>query len=65
MKDATVKDRIQNCQSCNAEIIFMITKNNKFIPVDYKEEFLEHSEFNPELGHITHFATCPNAEKQL
>lgn len=60
MKKATVQDRIQECQTCKAKILFMLTKNNKFIPINYKEEFLNDSEFNI-YKHITHFATCPNA----
>lgn len=52
------------CRSCGAIIVWMKTKSGKNMPVDYSsvppdDPFV----FDPERGHISHFATCPNANK--
>ena len=49
------------CKKCNAEIIFLKTKNNKFQPVDFKPEIKETDIFDSKI-HISHFATCPFAD---
>ncbi|MCK5061742.1 hypothetical protein KAR28_04275 [Candidatus Parcubacteria bacterium] len=41
------------CRSCNAEIRFGLTDNNKFIPIEEVEEGVYQS----------HFASCPDATK--
>lgn len=60
------------CSSCDEEIIWMWTVNDKRIPVDadsVEEDETEyapghHGEplFDPEL-HVTHFRTCPDANQ--
>jgi len=62
------------CKACGERIIFLITKNKKWIPVDMdsiSEEDISYmasrNEDDPLLEfkygeHITHFTTCPNAD---
>lgn len=55
--------RTTECQSCQAEIIFLKTGKGKSIPVD-AESVTEGDElFEPRAGHVSHFATCPDADK--
>lgn len=65
------------CKSCGAKIIWIQTRRNKWIPVDYEPVFAKGGEKNvfrndgkmyrsaPEGAevYITHFATCPNAKE--
>jgi len=51
------------CKSCGALILWMKTKFEKWIPVDFDEKFLNHGQFDPDIGHVPHFATCPNARE--
>jgi len=52
------------CRSCGAIIVWLKTKSGKSMPVNY-ETFNtgDSGVFSPENGHISHFATCPNADK--
>lgn len=54
--------RTTKCHSCNAPIIFLPTKLNKMIPVNAEtvrnQDVLFDSKF-----HVSHFATCPAAER--
>ena len=56
---------MKNCRSCGREIVFMRTSAGKIIPVDadsVAEEETADAIF--EYGrHISHFATCPDANK--
>ena len=51
------------CRSCDAPIVWVKTQAGKNMPVDAtsfdREDGLV---FNPDK-HISHFATCPNADK--
>ena len=57
------------CRSCGAPIIWMVTEQGKKIPVDpddVDEIDLEYEEGTPIFDpstHISHFATCPDANK--
>ncbi len=62
--------KLQQCKKCDADIVFLKTKNNKAIPVDY--DSLTHEDMtNLAFGdvvfrfgeHVSHFATCPDAKK--
>lgn len=62
--------KVQQCKKCNADIVFLKTKNDKAIPVDY--DTLTHEDMtNMSSGdvlfrfgeHISHFVTCPEAKK--
>jgi hypothetical protein len=53
------------CRSCQAEVVWLKTRNGKNVPVDVTSfdpvEFeLDPPEFDPKL-HVAHFATCPQA----
>lgn len=62
MIETTKESRCRSCKSCSAAIIWMKTKNDKTIPVDY--ESVDGMELIFEPGkHVAHFATCPNANK--
>ena len=52
------------CKSCGAAIVWVKTKGGKNMPVD-ADTFKagDPSVFMPEIGHQSHFATCPNADK--
>ena len=53
-----------NCRSCGAEIVWLKTKQEHSMPVDY-DTFTQGDErlFDSKKGHISHFATCPNADE--
>jgi len=51
-----------NCRSCNKEIVFLKTDKGKLIPVD-KETVDSIDEYFDGERHITHFRTCPEANK--
>jgi hypothetical protein len=54
--------RITRCSSCRAMIIWLPhVRTRKNHPVDADTVRPEHWDFDPDLGHISHFATCPNA----
>lgn len=61
---------IARCRSCDESIVWMVTSNNKNMPVDadsIDESELEYHNstpcFDASFGHISHFATCPNADQ--
>jgi hypothetical protein len=59
------------CRSCGAYIVWLKTKAGKNMPVDadslddvdLEAEAGEMPLFDPSAGHISHFATCPNADQ--
>jgi len=54
--------RIDRCGSCQAPIIWLLTKNLRPMPVNAETVKPEESRFDPER-HSSHFATCPNAKQ--
>jgi hypothetical protein len=53
--------RIKRCKSCNAKIIWMLTKNLKHIPID--ADTVEAGDTQLDLSkHKSHFATCRYAD---
>lgn len=63
---------IKKCASCGARIVWMLTSARRRMPIDADTvEFDELTTdeatclplFDAELGHVSHFATCPNASK--
>ena len=58
------------CKSCKAHIVYLKTNSDKHIPVNYDTLTLDERAnlqtlqvfFNPD-HHISHFATCPDANK--
>ena len=55
--------QLTKCRSCQAGIVWVKTASGKNMPVD-ADSWVQGQPhlFNPELGHISHFATCPNAD---
>lgn len=53
--------RIKRCSSCNAKVIWFKTEAGRWMPVDADTVEPEDEEFEPPR-HISHFATCPNAD---
>ena len=53
------------CRSCGAEIVWLQTNSGKRIPVDAETCPDGEAErlYQPEHGHVSHFATCPQAGK--
>ena len=57
------------CRSCGAYIVFLKTKSGSNMPVDadsLDDTEMEGGEkplFDASAGHVSHFATCPNADK--
>ncbi len=54
--------RTVNCRTCGAPIIWLKTKTGKSMPVDAGTVKRPVSIYDPELGHMTHFGTCPQAK---
>jgi hypothetical protein len=52
--------RIRRCSSCNAKIIWFKTEAGRWTPVNADTVEAGDEEFDPPR-HVTHFATCPNA----
>jgi len=63
------------CKACNEQIVFCITKNQKWIPVDFDSlsemdiAGLKDGTYNQDNPlpfrygkHIAHFTTCPDAD---
>lgn len=57
MKPGTVTQ----CRSsnCNAVVTMVLTGSKKLMPIDGEHQGIEF--FDPALGHISHFRTCPDA----
>lgn len=64
---------IVKCRSCGADIIWLMTKNAKRMPVNAGPEVVEHESaipgrnptppiFDPKV-HKSHFGTCPEAKR--
>ncbi len=52
--------KIAVCRKCGEHILWVKTRKGKNMPIDYKPEFENDTEFK--YGrHICHFSTCPNA----
>ena len=54
--------KIVECKSCGADMVWLITKNGKRIPVDADTVVAGEEIFDPD-SMTTHFETCPDAKK--
>jgi hypothetical protein len=56
--------QLTRCRSCQRGIVWLKTESGKNMPVD-ADTFTQGQPhvFNADLGHISHFATCPNADE--
>lgn len=50
------------CKSCDEYIVFLEKENGGFMPVD-ADSVNETDEFFDPVVHISHFATCPKADR--
>jgi len=50
------------CRSCDQYIVFLPTASDKTMPVDAESVAEGDEEFNPKV-HVSHFSTCPEADK--
>lgn len=55
--------KVAKCRSCGEYIVWVKTQAGNNMPVD-ADSFTEGDElvYDAEAGHISHFATCPNAD---
>lgn len=51
---------VTQCKSCGADIVWLVTKNNKMIPID-ADTVVEGEEIFDSDTMTTHFETCPDA----
>jgi hypothetical protein len=60
---------IRSCSSCGAPIIWFVTKNLAHHPVDAASVNADDTTLDlqtkkhPQGKHVSHFATCPNADQ--
>ena len=50
------------CHSCHAPIVWLTTRAGKHMPVDAAGVLADDRQFDS-TRHISHFATCPNANQ--
>jgi len=55
--------KIKNCRSCQAPIIFLKTKSDKWMPVDADTVDMDVECLFDKDVHSSHFDTCANAAK--
>ncbi len=61
---ATMEKTMAECKSCGAIIVWLRTKQGHNMPVDYHTfNTGDPGIFDLKRGHISHFATCPNASR--
>lgn len=49
------------CRTCGAEIVWLKTGAGKNMPTDAETVTRGDTQFEEAAGHISHFATCPQA----
>ena len=52
----------RHCKTCQAPIIWLTTAQGKTMPVDANSVTPGERVFDVQAGHISHFATCPQAD---
>jgi hypothetical protein len=51
------------CRGCGAAILFVRTEKGRFMPINYKLEFVNDINYNT-INHRSHFADCPSKNKK-
>ena len=51
------------CKSCNKEIVWLKTKNGKYMPVNADTIQGKETIYDYVKGHISHFSTCEDADQ--
>lgn len=59
---STPDTRIRSCNSCSAAIIWLVTSTGRKMPTNPEGVTAQDWYFDPKR-HVSHFATCPNANK--
>lgn len=54
--------KVSNCRSCDAQIVWMKTESGRNMPVDVDSVSEGDEVFDPS-EHVSHFSTCPDADK--
>jgi hypothetical protein len=54
---------MSTCQACGASIIWIVTKGGKRMPCNAQRTVIITPAGETVSGHISHFATCPNADE--
>jgi len=54
---------VGKCRSCAAAIVWMPTAKGKTMPVDAETVNRGDEMYDASKGHVSHFATCPNAKE--
>lgn len=54
--------QVTSCRSCGAPIVWLATAAGKRIPADAETVTAGDTQFEKAAGHISHFATCPEAK---
>lgn len=54
--------QVRQCSSCQADIVWLMTEKGKRMPVNAATVKAGDYLFEPDGAHISHFATCPNAQ---
>jgi hypothetical protein len=57
-----VSSQYGTCRSCSAPIYWVKTRAGKNMPVDADTATRGDTQFDPQAGHISHYATCPQAK---
>lgn len=53
---------VKQCRACEADIVYLRTKNGKTMPVDAKGVLRDDYQFD-HARHTSHFATCSDPER--
>ena len=54
--------QVRKCSSCGADIVFLKTHRNSYMPCD-AQSVEEGDDMFDKKKHISHFSTCPEADK--
>lgn len=51
------------CKSCHKPIVWLKTSGGRYMPTDASSVHEPADTFDASKGHVSHFATCPNAKR--
>lgn len=60
---AADKPKDTECRSCGKALVWLLTAKGKWMPVNADSVQGEQDLYDPEKGHITHFADCPQSKR--
>lgn len=53
---------MSKCKGCNAEIVWIKTRNGKIMPCNAEKTTIVTEQGETIIGHIPHWATCPKSQ---